>query len=413
MAEVGRDRAAQQDSTGKTGQRRCDARDHRRKHNGDANRSFVAWLHSVDRLVKQRACRSEIIGCAGARDRRMHFIHALTMMRSYSCQERRGTIAVAESWDTDGEVIVALPDRRDPCKIYIPDDTCSRRDDPREIGARLYFRWRLSLFLVIAAAVAHGSRRDRRSTPTSKRGCTSRATPLVTDVMAAVSFLGAPTTLTIVVVAGSLLLLYRRRYARRGHAVDRGAGRQRAQFLPEASHPAWPPGVRRPAFQPSDLQFPERPCDGLDGVLRVACDLCVGQRQAAPCRRRRHRCRGFDGRAGLFQPRLSRPSLPQRRDGWDCRGCCVAGVCLCTLCAIFGAEMQAAGGRDQRGATMDMRTGPGHRQRVGPFRWSSSGSVGSRKILRGGRNPDRDQAREVRPATSSRKSALRSCASRG
>ena len=40
-----------------------------------------------------------------------------------------------------------------------------------------------------------------------------RATPQLTDVMAAISLLGAPTTLTIVAVAGSLLLLYRRRYA--------------------------------------------------------------------------------------------------------------------------------------------------------------------------------------------------------
>lgn len=40
-----------------------------------------------------------------------------------------------------------------------------------------------------------------------------RATPQVTDFMAAISLLGAPTTLTIMAVAGSLLLLYRRRYA--------------------------------------------------------------------------------------------------------------------------------------------------------------------------------------------------------
>jgi undecaprenyl-diphosphatase len=40
-----------------------------------------------------------------------------------------------------------------------------------------------------------------------------RATPQVTDVMAAISLLGAPTTLTIVAVAGSLLLWYLRRYA--------------------------------------------------------------------------------------------------------------------------------------------------------------------------------------------------------
>jgi membrane-associated phospholipid phosphatase len=40
-----------------------------------------------------------------------------------------------------------------------------------------------------------------------------RATPLVSNAMATVSFLGAPTTLTIVAVAGSLLLLYQRRRA--------------------------------------------------------------------------------------------------------------------------------------------------------------------------------------------------------
>jgi membrane-associated phospholipid phosphatase len=40
-----------------------------------------------------------------------------------------------------------------------------------------------------------------------------RATPLVSNAMAAISFLGAPTTLTIVAVAGSLLLLYQRRRA--------------------------------------------------------------------------------------------------------------------------------------------------------------------------------------------------------
>lgn len=40
-----------------------------------------------------------------------------------------------------------------------------------------------------------------------------RSTPLLTDVMAGVSFLGAPTTLTIVAVVVSLLLLCQRRYA--------------------------------------------------------------------------------------------------------------------------------------------------------------------------------------------------------
>jgi membrane-associated phospholipid phosphatase len=40
-----------------------------------------------------------------------------------------------------------------------------------------------------------------------------RVTPLVSNAMAAISFLGAPTTLTVVAVAGSLLLLSQRRYA--------------------------------------------------------------------------------------------------------------------------------------------------------------------------------------------------------
>lgn len=40
-----------------------------------------------------------------------------------------------------------------------------------------------------------------------------RATPLVSTAMAGVSFLGAPTTLTVIAVAGSLVLWYRRRRA--------------------------------------------------------------------------------------------------------------------------------------------------------------------------------------------------------
>jgi len=66
------------------------------------------------------------------------------------------------------------------------------------------------LFLVIALAIA-------LSTPLAAVDANAemwlhvRATTLVSNAMAAVSFLGAPTTLTIVAVAGSLLLLYRRR----------------------------------------------------------------------------------------------------------------------------------------------------------------------------------------------------------
>jgi undecaprenyl-diphosphatase len=68
------------------------------------------------------------------------------------------------------------------------------------------------LFLVIALAIALST---SLAALDAKAGTWLhvRATPLVSNAMAAVSFLGAPTTLTIVAVAGSLLLLYRRRHS--------------------------------------------------------------------------------------------------------------------------------------------------------------------------------------------------------
>src|SRR6202166_1163829 len=85
----------------------------------------------------------------------------------------------------------------------------------RELGpgpTLIVFSVAAGLFLVIALAIA-------LSTPLAALDANAgtwlhvRATPLVTNAMAAVSFLGAPTTLTIVAVAGSLLLLYRRRHS--------------------------------------------------------------------------------------------------------------------------------------------------------------------------------------------------------
>jgi len=78
-------------------------------------------------------------------------------------------------------------------------------------SAAIIFAIAASLFLVIAAAVAMGSAVaaiDGRV----DMWLHVRATPLLTGVMAAVSFLGAPTTLTIVVVAGGVLLGCRRRH---------------------------------------------------------------------------------------------------------------------------------------------------------------------------------------------------------
>ena len=83
----------------------------------------------------------------------------------------------------------------------------------REAGPRptlVVFSTAVGLFLVIAFAVA-------LSAPLAALDASVgtwlhvRATPLVSNAMAVVSFLGAPTTLTIVAVGGSLLLLYRRR----------------------------------------------------------------------------------------------------------------------------------------------------------------------------------------------------------
>jgi membrane-associated phospholipid phosphatase len=68
------------------------------------------------------------------------------------------------------------------------------------------------LFLVIALAIALST---SLAALDAKAGTWLhvRATPLVSNAMVAVSFLGAPMTLTIVAVAGSLLLLYRRRHS--------------------------------------------------------------------------------------------------------------------------------------------------------------------------------------------------------
>jgi undecaprenyl-diphosphatase len=83
----------------------------------------------------------------------------------------------------------------------------------RELGpgpTLIVFSVAAGLFLVIALAIA-------LSTPLAAVDANAemwlhvRATTLGSNAMAAVSFLGAPTTLTIVAVAGSLLLLYRRR----------------------------------------------------------------------------------------------------------------------------------------------------------------------------------------------------------
>ena len=85
----------------------------------------------------------------------------------------------------------------------------------RELGPGpmlIVFAVAAGLFLVIALAIALGT---SLAALDAKAGTWLhvRATPLGSNAMAAASFIGAPTTLTIVAVAGSLVLLYRRRHS--------------------------------------------------------------------------------------------------------------------------------------------------------------------------------------------------------
>ena len=83
----------------------------------------------------------------------------------------------------------------------------------REAGPRptlIVFSTAVGLFLVIAFAIALSAPLAALDTSVGT-WLHVRATPLVSNAMAVVSFLGAPTSLTIVAVGGSLLLLYRRR----------------------------------------------------------------------------------------------------------------------------------------------------------------------------------------------------------
>jgi len=89
------------------------------------------------------------------------------------------------------------------------------RQNTRELGPGpmlLVFAVAAGLFVVIALAIALSTPLAALDTKVGT-WLHVRATPLVSNAMAAVSFLGAPTTLTVVAVAGSLLLLYRRRHS--------------------------------------------------------------------------------------------------------------------------------------------------------------------------------------------------------
>ncbi|HWZ72658.1 MAG TPA: phosphatase PAP2 family protein [Casimicrobiaceae bacterium] len=80
------------------------------------------------------------------------------------------------------------------------------------IPALIVFSTAVCVFLVIALAIDLSAAVTALDTSVAT-WLHVRATPLVSNAMAAVSFLGAPTTLTVVAVAGSLLLVYQRRRA--------------------------------------------------------------------------------------------------------------------------------------------------------------------------------------------------------
>jgi undecaprenyl-diphosphatase len=90
--------------------------------------------------------------------------------------------------------------------------TCAVGVGPTLLATAIVFFAAASLFVIIAVVVAQ-SPAVSAVDGTFATWLHVRATPRVTDIMAAISLLGAPTTLTMVAVAGSLLLLYRRRYA--------------------------------------------------------------------------------------------------------------------------------------------------------------------------------------------------------
>ncbi len=83
---------------------------------------------------------------------------------------------------------------------------------PRLLATSIVFFAAASLFVIIAVVVAL-SPAVSAIDGNIAMWLHARATPQVTDIMAAISLLGAPTALTMVAVAGSLLLLYPRRYA--------------------------------------------------------------------------------------------------------------------------------------------------------------------------------------------------------
>jgi undecaprenyl-diphosphatase len=156
----------------------------------------------------------------------------------------------------------------------------------RENGAGpalIVFSAAVCLFLVIALAMA-------LSAPLGALDANVgpwlhvRATPLVSNAMAAISFLGAPTTLTVIAVAGSLLLLYRRRYAEAATLSPVVLGGNLLNFCLKHLIQRGRPVFDDPIFSLPTLSFPSGHAMASTvfyGLLAVYASVNAGQRYAA------------------------------------------------------------------------------------------------------------------------------------
>jgi membrane-associated phospholipid phosphatase len=155
---------------------------------------------------------------------------------------------------------------------------------PSLIPASIVFFTAVSLFLIIAVVVALSP------AVTAIDGKLAmwlhvRATPQVTDVMAAISFLGAPTTLTIVAVAGSFFLLYWRKYAEAAMLSTAVLGGNFLNFCLKHLIQRGRPAFDDPLFSLPTYSFPSGHAMASTvfyGLLAMYVSASARQRYAAP-----------------------------------------------------------------------------------------------------------------------------------
>lgn len=155
---------------------------------------------------------------------------------------------------------------------------------PRLIATSIVFIAAAFLFLIIAVVVAL-SPAVAAIDGNVATWLHVRATPQGRDVMAAISLLGAPTTLTIVAVAGSLLLLYRRRYAEAALLSTAVLGGNFLNFCLKHLIQRGRPAFDDPLFSLATYSFPSGHAMAstvLYGLLAIYVSVSARQRYAAP-----------------------------------------------------------------------------------------------------------------------------------